>query len=371
MSEVPFTLPLGGSVTESVEAWWARRQWSKETAVPYAIGSYRSDWERYPVLIRQYHPDLNHGIVLTQIPPAADVLLVWQCDTGHIFVATPEEQRNRPGRTRRRSVWCPDCSALADPPRIRRPAESPPPETYSCGHQKDPRRVPTGDADDLTCALCRRLAMTRLTRAELERMAAPASREGVRAASAPTTEFSWACTSGHGTYRARVESIIDGRRCPVCAHARAGADRVQPGEAFQSSWAPPRASAAEGDLRHRLAQRISLDMTPNAVKVGRPFFNHIEVWPDIVFPDLKVAIEYDTIGKFGLEHVGKREATDRRKDKLLREVGWEVIRIRCGKLQPLGPHDILATGVNTKLIDRLLDELREVRGSLFVDAYLA
>jgi len=107
------------------------------------------------------------------------------------------------------------------------------------------------------------------------------------------------------------------------------------------------------------------------VKVGRPFFNHIEVWPDIVFPDLKVAIEYDTIGKFGLEHVGKREATDRRKDKLLREVGWEVIRIRCGKLQPLGPHDILATGVNTKLIDRLLDELREVRGSLFVDAYLA
>jgi very-short-patch-repair endonuclease len=69
--------------------------------------------------------------------------------------------------------------------------------------------------------------------------------------------------------------------------------------------------------------------------------------------------------------VGTREAVDRRKDRLLREVGWQVIRVRCGKLQPLGPHDVVASGVTDALIERLLDELRLIRGGLFVDAYLA
>ena len=95
---------------EQVATWWARRQWSKGNDLPYAVGQFRGDWERYPVLIRQYHPDLNSGVTLTQIPPAADVWLLWQCDVGHQFVATPWEQRQRPGRSRRRSTWCPDKS---------------------------------------------------------------------------------------------------------------------------------------------------------------------------------------------------------------------------------------------------------------------
>src|SRR6188472_3943221 len=74
------------------------------------------------MLIRQYHPELNAGITLTQIPPAADVLLLWQCEVGHLFAATPAEQRDRPGRQRRRSAWCPECSAEAQP-KTPRPAE--------------------------------------------------------------------------------------------------------------------------------------------------------------------------------------------------------------------------------------------------------
>ena len=87
--------------------------------------------------------------------------------------------------------------------------------------------------------------------------------------------------------------------------------------------------------------------------------------------ELRVAIEYDTTGRDGLEHVGRREAVDRRKDRLLRAVGWEVVRIRCGRLQPIGPHDLVASAVTTKLITRLLDELRSIRGDLIVDCYLA
>lgn len=108
----------------------------------------------------------------------------------------------------------------------------------------------------------------------------------------------------------------------------------------------------------------------NAVKVSRPFFRHTEVWPDIVLPELRIAIEYDTVGRHGLEHVGKRQDADLRKDRALRAAGWEVIRIRTGKLEPLGPHDLALPSVGAKSIARIIDELRVIRGALMVDAYL-
>ncbi len=98
---------------EPVDAWWERRRASTGRPVPYPVGAYRDDWARYPVLQKQYHPDLNRGIALSQVPLAADVWLLWECDGGHRFIATPEEQRMRPGRERRRSTWCPTCSDLA------------------------------------------------------------------------------------------------------------------------------------------------------------------------------------------------------------------------------------------------------------------
>ncbi len=276
-------------MAEPVALWWARRQWSKGKAVPYPVGTFRSDWERYPVLVRQYHPDLNSGITLSQVPPAAEVYLVWQCDSGHRFVATPDEQRQRPGRSRRRSTWCPECAAKATAPRPPIPASSLP--------SKRPRavRAPAGDR-----------------------------------------------TAGRGVA----------------------------GEAFHSALAPKPASAAEGDLRSRLGQKLDVPLELNAVRVARPFFSRFEVWPDIVIDELRVAIEYDTIGRDGLEHLGRREESDRRKDRLLRAAGWEVIRIRCGKLRPIGPFDIVAAGVSAKTVDRIIERLGEVRGTLIVGCYL-
>ncbi|MHC5796560.1 zinc-ribbon domain-containing protein [Lacisediminihabitans sp. FW035] len=277
-------------MAEPVGTWWARRQWSKGTDVPYPVGRYRGDWERYPVLVRQYHPDLNSGITLTQVPPAAEVYLVWQCDVGHRFVATPDEQRQRPGQSRRRSTWCPECAAGAT--RKRAPVPS------------------------------RALSPVRP--------------------------------------RAKRTAV---RRTPVTV------EDVVVGEAFYSLRAPKPTSAAEGDLRHRLAGRLAVDFGVNAVRVPRPFFSHLEVWPDIVIDELKVAIEYDTTGRDGLEHVGRREQADRQKDRLLRAAGWEVIRIRCGKLKPIGAWDIVATGVSAKTVDRVIERLGEIRGELIVECY--
>ena len=273
-------------MAERVEAWWARRQFSRGLDVPYPVGTYRDAWAPFPMLIRQYHPELNAGITLTQIPPAADVLLLWQCETGHLFAATPSEQRARPGRERRRSAWCPECAELAKPSRIRRVGE---------------------------------------------------------------------------TSRARPRAGL-----PLCEKT----PDLPAGEPFVSECAPRPASAVEARVRAELFARLGVTPGFTAVRVARPFFSHLEVWPDILLPELRIAVEYDSPGKYGLEHVGRREDADRRKDRALRAAGWEVVRIRTGKLQKLGPHDVQLSSVGRRGMDRLLDAFRDIRGPLLVDAYL-
>jgi hypothetical protein len=272
---------------ERIEDWWARRQFSHDAAVPYAIGTYRAAWAPYPALIRQYVPELNAGILLTQIPPAADVLLLWICDAGHRFVATPSEQRARPGRERRRSAWCPECAALATPRRVL------PPSVTAVPRPAKPAR-----------ALC------------------------TKTPSLPT------------------------------------------GTPFVSACAPSPASAVEAQLRIALFARLAVTPGFTAVRVSRPFFDHLEVWPDLLLPELRIAVEYDSIGRHGLEHVGKREAADLRKDRTLRAARWEVVRIRTGKLEKLGPYDVQASSLSDRTLDRLIDAFRNIRGPVLVDAYL-
>ena len=281
-------------MSEGVEAWWARRQFSHGSDVPFPLGTYREAWAPYPALIRQYHPEFNSGITLTQIPPAADVLLLWQCEVGHLFAATPGEQRHRPGRQRRRSAWCPECSVQAVPPRVR----------------------PADEA----------------ARVRAARLARP------RAASRPATV------------------------CPKTP-------QLPVGEAFASECAPATASAVEAQLRHDLAERLEFTTGLNAVRVTRPFFEHVEVWPDIVIPELRIAVEYDSTGRHGLEHVGTRQDADLRKDRALRSARWEVVRIRTGRLEKLGPWDLQVSGTGKKTLAALLDVFRSIRGELIVEAY--
>jgi hypothetical protein len=295
-------------MAERIELWWARRQFSKGAEVPYPVGSYREAWASFPALIRQYHPELNAGIALTQIPPAADVLLLWQCEAGHKFAATPDEQRHRPGRERRRSAWCPECADLA------RPARALP-----------MRDVVTPPGSPVPAAVT-----------------GPVGRAVLRPRQQPRTL----------------------QLCPKTPE-------LPTGEAFLSACAPKPASAVEAQLRADVFAGLAVTPGLNAVRVARPFFDHLEVWPDILLPELRVAIEYDSTGRHGLEHVGKKEDSDRRKDRALRAAKWEVVRIRTGRLQPLGPHDLQVAAWNAKTLGRLVDRLREIRGPLLVDPYLA
>jgi hypothetical protein len=275
-------------MTERVELWWARRQFSRGTDIPYPVGTYREAWASFPALVRQYHPELNAGITLTQIPPAADVLLCWQCEAGHKFAATPDEQRHRPGRGRRRSAWCPDCTVSA---------QGRPVHVRAVGEERMPRPKPAA------------------------------------------------------------------RLCPKTPD-------LPVGEAFVSACAPKPASAVEERLRQALFSRLAVTSGMTAVRVARPFFDHTEVWPDILLPELRVAIEYDSTGRHGLEHVGRREETDRRKDRTLRQAGWEVVRLRTGPLAPIGPYDLPGATVTARGVERVIERLRDIRGPLLVDAYV-
>ncbi|WP_457100363.1 zinc-ribbon domain-containing protein [Microbacterium sp. P5_E9] len=324
-------------MAERVQAWWARRQFSRGMQIPYPVGTYREAWAPYPMLIRQYHPELNAGITLTQIPPAADVLLLWQCEAGHLFAATPSEQRDRPGRERRRSAWCPECSSLANPPRIR-PAAL---QAVVVEAPAEPSRALLG-----------------VVRASNEPCPERDERPLRVAAESPPL----AAGPPRASPRSRTPKSVR-KLCPKTP-------ALPVGEPFASSCAPKPASAVEARLRADLFARLAVTPRFNAVRVGRPFFEHVEVWPDILLPELRIAVEYDSTGRFGLEHVGPREDADRRKDRLLRQAGWEVVRIRTGKLEKLGPHDLQLPSLGRKGLDRLLDAFRDIRGSLFVDAYL-
>ena len=95
-----------------------------------------------------------------------------------------------------------------------------------------------------------------------------------------------------------------------------------------------------------LSERFAFTYDHSAIRLDRPFFDHVEAWPDIILPELRVAIEYDSTGRHGLEHVGPRQDTDRRKDRAVRAVGWEVVRIRTGRLPALGPYDLQVSGIS-------------------------
>lgn len=118
-----------------------------------------------------------------------------------------------------------------------------------------------------------------------------------------------------------------------------------------------------------LGERLDVELSATAITIAQPFHGRYEVWPDIVIAELAIAIEYDTVGRAGDEHVGRRESSDRRKDALLRAAGWEVIRLRQKPLRPLGPHDLVVSGVSAAAVDLLVERIAAVRGPLIVDAY--
>ena len=96
-------------------------------------------------------------------------------------------------------------------------------------------------------------------------------------------------------------------------------------------------------LRRLLAGHLPLAgrKEANAVVVEKTSWGSHHVFPDILIPTNRVAIEYDSPGPDGQAHGA--DSVDTEKDAALRYAGWEVIRVRV-RLPLIGPYDLAATG---------------------------
>ncbi|MGR0320346.1 hypothetical protein [Agromyces sp. ZXT2-3] len=241
---------------------------------------------------------------------------------------------------------------------------------FGCGHGAD-AEDPGAVALRRACPVCMLVHETQRSRGELLGRVTPAQRRRLAAETRIGAEYDWTCVRGHDRYRASVVDVLTGTGCAKCrANAAAPGAAREAGMPFMKHGLRVGTSMTEQRLRVLLGERIRLHHRANAVRTARMFHGRQEVWPDILVAELRVAIEYDDPGRSGRAHRGLKEGSDVEKDEALREVGWEVIRIRGGGLEPLGPYSIPCRGITPVVADEVVRLLRVIRGDAAVDALL-
>ncbi|WP_188744232.1 hypothetical protein [Agromyces bauzanensis] len=240
--------------------------------------------------------------------------------------------------------------------------------TFRCGHGAE-----AGDPGVVAlrrpCPLCMLLDETRRTRAELLRRVAPPHRSALARETRVGAAYEWQCPRGHDRYPATVREVLTGTGCAKCrASAVAPAALREAGVAFMKPGLHTRTSHTEQRLKTLLGERVRLNHRVNAIHIARTFYGRREVWPDVIVPQLRIAVEYDDPGRSRRAHQGLKEASDLDKDDALREVGWEVIRIRAGGLGPVGRHSIVCRRLAPAVVDEVVERMRRIRGDAAVDA---
>ncbi|MEC5184038.1 very-short-patch-repair endonuclease [Cryobacterium sp. MP_3.1] len=240
---------------------------------------------------------------------------------------------------------------------------------FRCGHGADAAEARV--TLERQCPLCMLLAETQRSREQLLRRVASAGRAALARETRIGASYEWICSRGHSRYRASVRESLTGPGCPKCArNAQAPAARHEGGVPFMKPGLKTRTSQAEQKLRMLLGERIRLPHRVNAIRINRTFYGKPEVWPDVIIPALKVAIEYDSPGRAKTSHRGLKEVSDREKDAALEEVGWAVIRVRADGLEAIGRYSIVTAGVTAALVDEILAMLALIRGEAAVAALL-
>ena len=240
--------------------------------------------------------------------------------------------------------------------------------SFGCGHGAE-AGTPGAVALRRNCPMCMLLHETQRTRGELLGRVAPVQRSALAAETRVGAEYDWRCRRGHDRFRAPVIDVLTGPGCPKCrANAASPGAAREAGMPFMKPGLRVGTSMTEQRLRALLDERVRLHHRANAVRTARMFYGRQEVWPDILVAELRIAIEYDDPGRSGRAHRGLKEGSDQEKDEALREVGWEVIRIRAGGLEPLGPYSIPCRSITGEVVDEVVRLMRAIRGDAAVDA---
>ncbi|WP_022894474.1 hypothetical protein [Agromyces subbeticus] len=240
--------------------------------------------------------------------------------------------------------------------------------SFRCGHGAE-ASAPGSVALSRACPLCMLVHETQRSRSELLARVAPPQRAALARETRVGAVYEWRCRRGHDRYPATVAEVLTGPSCAKCrANAVAPAALREAGLAFMKPGLKVGTSRVEQRLRLLLGERIRLHHRVNAVRIARMFYGKQEVWPDILVPQLRIAVEYDDPGRSGRAHRGLKEGSDVEKDDALREVGWEVIRIRAGGLDELGPHSVVCARLTVAAVDEVVALMRRIRGDAALDA---
>ena len=145
--------------------------------------------------------------------------------------------------------------------------------------------------------------------------------------------------------------------CPDCKALGSGAFIL--GAPVLVNHCPP-TSKEENVLRQRLGAVLPLASPgeANAVSVHTTSWGARHVFPDMLAPSTRVAIEYDSPGPLRDAHGPL--SVDHEKDSALRRVGWEVIRVRVGNLALIGPYDVAAAGPTRAAAAAVIDQYHRV-----------
>lgn len=240
--------------------------------------------------------------------------------------------------------------------------------SFRCGHGAD-AQDPGVVALRRVCPLCMLLDETHRSRGELLRKVAPSHRAALARETRVGAAYEWQCPRGHDRYPATVREVLTGTGCAKCrASAVAPAALREAGVPFMNPALRTRTSQTEQRLKSLLGERIRLNHRVNAIHIARTFYGRREVWPDVIVPALRIAVEYDDPGRSRRAHLGLKEASDLDKDDALREVGWEVIRIRAAGLEAVGPHSIVCRQLTSAVVDEVVEVMRRIRGDAAVEA---
>lgn len=260
--------------------------WAAEYVPP--VGTFPQWHQLSPTMVEQFcrETEANGGLDITQVPrDLSNVAWYWKCDRGHRWRETTYSRMDIPMRSQPTA------------PRIRR--------WKSIG--------------------------------------------GTRAACRQCVLDDWGATYAKCGHTDPDLNLVNKPRLVLDGWCRSCKDDAGPqlGEAFHTNHAPP-TSGAEATMRAMLSVHLPI-ATPeeaNTVRVRATAWGALQVFPDILIPTRHVAIEYDSPGQRGDAH--QDDSADAAKDQALRDVGWEVIRIRTGGLTATSRWDVIASGPTLK-----------------------
>lgn len=240
----------------------------------------------------------------SQVPIGCQTVWAWRCEFGHVWVQ----------QIKYRMVG-PDCPRCAD---------------RSAAHEQ--RRDKPEEAIG-------RVPSTPDFPSQAELRAALKACDGKL-----STKMTWECHSEfkhpHRPYTRSVSEVLFMHLgCPECWKRQhfMPPPEVHVGDAFYSFIDHP-GSPQETKIKRALMRHLPVDGTVNAIRIEDDFFGKPMVHPDVLCPSIKLAVEYDGAVENHLNPSSR--AKDAVKDSLLRDAGWEVIRI-CGKgVKPLSDHDL-------------------------------